>query len=327
MLLLKALILSIQRSTIPLHHRRLLQPCSKPPPPVTTPSHPIPMKGPSPMASAPAAELPILFNDLTPLSSDEHKNWTLTPKDTAPFLKTVHAVPLSVDEFVAGQHHFPIVFSVGDQPVPIALFGLNEGVNVYLDDDGRFTSPELYVPAYIRRYPFMLARLNQSSDQLSLCMDPSFDGLEEGGDGQRLFDGDQPTDLTKNILAFAEQYEQSAGRTAAFVDELEKAGLMMDGEVTIEVPGQKPFVYRGFKMVNEEKLRDLRGDQLRKWNTNGILGMIYAHLFSLPLITNVFNRAANSGRIPGLEAGQAGGGAADSGLLSMPANELTPGLE
>ena len=282
------------------------------------------------MASAPATELPVLFNDLAPISSDEHRDWTLTPGDTAPFLKTIHAVPLTVDEFVSAQHHYPIVFSVGDQSVPIALFGLNEGVNVFVDDEGRFGSPDVYVPAYIRRYPFMLARLNQGSDTLSLCMDPSFAGLDENGGGQPLFEGDQPSELTKNVLAFAEQYEQSAGRTGAFVQELEKAGLMMDGEVTIEVPDRQPFVYRGFRMVNEEKLRDLRGDQLRKWNANGILGMVYAHLFSLPLITTVFNRAANTGRVPGLvPAGptEDGAGANDAGLLSLPADELASGLD
>ena len=284
------------------------------------------------MASAPAAELPILFNDLTPLSSDEHRDWRLEPQDTAPFLSSTHAVPLTVDEFVAAQHHYPIVFSVGDEPVPIALFGLNEGVNVFLDADGRFASPEVYVPAYIRRYPFMLARLTQDSDQLSLCMDPGFQGLKEGGEaGQPLFDGTEPTELTRNILQFAEQYEQSAGRTAAFVQELAKADLLMDGEVSIEVPGKPPFVYRGFRMVNEEKLRELRGDQLRKWNASGVLGMVYAHLFSLPLITVIFNRAANSGRVPGLEPGQPGAETTpeglDQGLLTMPANELAPGLD
>ncbi len=284
------------------------------------------------MASAPAAELPVLFNDLVPLSSDEHAEWRLAPQDSALFLKPVHAVPLTVDEFVAAQHHFPIVFSVGERPVPIALFGLNEGVNVFVDEDGRFSSNEIYVPAYIRRYPFMLARLRADSEQMSLCMDPSFDGLVEGGDqGEALFAGSDPSDTTKAILSFCEQYEQSAGRTAAFVDELETADLLMDGEVTIEVPGKQPFVYRGFRMVNEEKLRDMRGDQLRKWNANGILGMVYAHLFSLPLITVVFNRAANSGRVPGLEPGQPGAEKTpeglDQGLLSMPANELAPGLE
>ncbi len=283
------------------------------------------------MASAPAAELPVLYNDLTPLSSEEHADLRLSPQGSAPFLKTVHAVPLTVDEFVAAQHHFPIVFSVGERPVPIALFGLNEGVNVFVDEEGRFASNELYVPAYVRRYPFLLARLRPDSDQMSLCMDPGFAGLVEGGEeGQALFDGSDASETTKAILGFCEQYEQSAGRSAAFVEELEKADLLMDGEVTIEVPGKQPFVYRGFQMVNEQKLREMRGDQLRKWNGNGVLGMIYAHLFSLPLITVIFNRAANSGRVPGLEPGQPGSertpDGLDQGLLATPANAV-PGLD
>ena len=283
------------------------------------------------MASAPAAELPVLYNDLTPLSSEEHADLRLSPQGSAPFLKTVHAVPLTVDEFVAAQHHFPIVFSVGERPVPIALFGLNEGVNVFVDEEGRFASNELYVPAYVRRYPFLLARLRPDSDQMSLCMDPGFAGLIEGGEeGQALFDGSDASETTKAILGFCEQYEQSAGRSAAFVEELEKADLLMDGEVTIEVPGKQPFVYRGFQMVNEQKLREMRGDQLRKWNGNGVLGMIYAHLFSLPLITVIFNRAANSGRVPGLEPGQPGSertpDGLDQGLLATPANAV-PGLD
>ena len=280
------------------------------------------------MATAPQPELPILFQDLVPLSTEEHADWRLTPQDSADFLKSIHAVPLTVDEFVAAQHNYPIVFSLGDQPVPIALFGLNEGVNVYVNDKGQFDAAEVYVPAYIRRYPFMLAKLNPNSDTLSLCADPTFSGLGEGGaDNERsqpLFDGKEPSELTKSILAFAEQYEQSADRTQGFVAELKAADLLMDGEVTIQVPDRDPFVYRGFQMVNEEKLRDTRGDQLRKWNGNGILAMVYAHLFSLPLITMVFNKAANRGLVPGLDS-QAQDD--EAGLLSMPASELSPGLD
>ena len=46
----------------------------------------------------------------------------------------------------------------------------------------------------------------------------------------------------------------------------------MDGEVAIQPEGaEQPFVYRGFQMVDEEKLRELRGDELRKMNQNGML--------------------------------------------------------
>ncbi|MEP5488024.1 MAG: SapC family protein, partial [Parasphingorhabdus sp.] len=118
-------------------------------------------------------------------------------------------------------------------------------------------------------------------------------------EGDALFDKDQPSETTKNILDFCEQFEQAGQRTGQFVQELEKLELLMDGEVSIEQNGvDKPFVYRGFKMVNEEKLRDLRGDELRKLNQNGILPLIYAHLFSLQLMRDVFARQVSAGKMP-----------------------------
>ena len=68
------------------------------------------------------------------------------------------------------------------------------------------------------------------------------------------------------------------------MDEMEKLELLIDGEVTIQQPGREPAVYRGFRMIAEEKLHALRGDQARRMVQSGMLGLIYAHLFSLTLI-------------------------------------------
>ena len=106
-----------------------------------------------------------------------------------------HAIPLTVDEFTLVQRHYPIVFSIGDNPIPIALMGLNEGVNVFLDADGRPIDPTLYIPAYIRRYPFLLARLRPDSDELSLCFDPTANAVGEFEEGEPLFDGEQPSEV------------------------------------------------------------------------------------------------------------------------------------
>ena len=250
------------------------------------------------MASAPQPTLPLFYNDLMPLNSRDHGKFRTKQIDDAGFLKTQHAVPLTVDEFVQAQRNFPIVFSSGDQPLPLCLMGLNEGVNTYVDDQGKVTEP-VYIPAYIRRYPFMLAKLRPDAEELSLCFDPTTDAIGEYKEGDALFDKDQPTETTKNILNFCEQFEQAGQRTGQFVQELEKMGLLMDGEVSIQQTGvEKPFIYRGFKMVDEAKLRDMRGDELRKINQNGILPLIYAHLFSLQLMRDVFARQVSAGKMP-----------------------------
>ncbi|WP_438730492.1 SapC family protein [Parasphingorhabdus sp. DH2-15] len=252
------------------------------------------------MASAPQpTNLPLFYNNLVPLNSKEHATWKARLIDRADFLKKQHAVPLTAEEFPAAQRHYPIIFSAGERPVPLALMGLNEGVNVYLDDEGKMKN-QVYIPAYIRRYPFLLAKLRPESEELSLCFDPEVEAIGEFEDGEPLFNEDgTASESTKQILAFCEHFEQAGARTAGFVDEIQKLDLLMDGEVSIQQIGNdKPFVYRGFKMINEEKLRELRGDELRKMNQNGLLPLIHAHLFSLQVMREVFSQQVADGKVP-----------------------------
>ena len=250
------------------------------------------------MASAPQPNLPLFYNDLMPLNSRDHGSWRAHSMDSAKWLIGQHAIPLTVEEFPQAQRHFPIIFASGDNPVPLALMGLNEGVNVFVNDEGKIDTP-IYLPAYIRRYPFLLAKLTQDTQELSLCFDPTSDMIGDFSDGEPLFADDQPSDATKNALSFCENFEQAGQRTAAFMDELKKHELLMEGEVAIQQDGfDQPFVYRGFQMINQEKLRELRGDVLRGWNQNQLLPLIYAHLFSLDLMRDIFGRQQRLGKGP-----------------------------
>lgn len=246
----------------------------------------------------PSNPLPIFYNGLEPLSSTRHTNFKSRTADRAPFLAKQHAIPITIDEFVSVQRHCPIVFSSGENPVPLALMGLNEGVNVLIDAEGK-PHQDIYIPAYVRRYPFMLARLSEGAQELSLCFDPTSGLVGEFEEGNALFDEGKPSETTNQILKFCEDFELSAQRTAAFVKELKDAELLMEGEVAIQPAGvEQPFVYRGFQMVNEEKFRDLRGDELRRMNQNGMLPLVLAHLFSMGMVREIFARQVQQGSGP-----------------------------
>ena len=249
------------------------------------------------MASAP--QLPLFYKGLEPLSSETHAAFRMKIQDRAPFLAGQHAIPITVDEFPLVQRHMPIVFSVGDDAIPLALMGLNEGVNVFVDDEGKLTEDTFYVPAYVRRYPYMLAKLRPEAEELSLCFDPTADAIGAFEEGEALFADGQPSDMTKNILQFNETFEQAGQRTHNFMNELREQELLMDGEVSIQPEGNaQPFIYRGFQMINEEKLTAMRGDQLRKLVQSGMLPLLYAHLFSLSLMRDVFARQVQLGKTP-----------------------------
>src|SRR3954470_13764985 len=250
-------------------------------------------------SAAPIQSLPLFYQGVEPLNVSQHGTMKVRSVVNMGQIGATHAIPLTVDEFTLVQRHYPIVFSIGENPIPMALMGLNEGVNVFLTDDGRPTDPAIYIPAYIRRYPFLLARLRSDSDELSLCFDPAADAVGDFSEGEPLFNGESPSEATSAVLQFCEQFEAAGQRTAAFMEDLTKADLLMDGEVAIQPEGfEQPFVYRGFRMVDEEKLRNMRGDELRKLNQNGILPLVYAHLFSLTEMRSVFGLQMQQGKAP-----------------------------
>ena len=253
------------------------------------------------MASAPQQGLPLLYNDLTPISSQVHGDWRMREIRGAKFLHGVHAVPLLAEEFIQASRFYPIVFSLGSDPVPLALMGLNEGINTFVNEEGMFPD-DYYIPAYVRRYPFLLAKLRPDADELSLCVDPTSEVIGAFEDGEPLFENGAPSERTKQILGFCEQMEQASGVTAAFFRDLSEHKLLTDGEFSAQPDGvTQPFIYRGFQIVSEEALKNLRGDVARKWIQSGLLPLVYAHLFSLQRMTDVFGRQYVQGKMPALQ--------------------------
>lgn len=255
------------------------------------------------MATAPQPQLPLFYKDLLPLNSKDHADWSVSSFDDASFMADTHAIPLTVDEFVDAQRHYPIVFTANDAPLPIALMGLNEGVNTFIEENDKLEGG-VYVPAYIRRYPFILAKLNQGSEEMSLCFDPESGVVGKANEGNALFEaeGDEqkPTQYTNDVLEFCRRFETSGQRTKAFLEQLTELDLMMDGEIAItrnDMP-EKPFVYRGFRMVNEEKLRELPAEKVEELNKSGMLMLIHAHLFSMNLMRVIFERQSAQGKVP-----------------------------
>jgi hypothetical protein len=252
------------------------------------------------MASAPQPTLPLFYQDLMPLNSRDHAKWHTRQVEAIKWLTKEHAVPLTAEEFINAQRDYPIIFSSGDSPVPLALMGLNEGVNTFIDDEGKPIG-EFYLPAYARRYPYLLARLTPDAEELSLCFDPTSDIVGSFDEGEPLFTEDgQPAERTQAALQFCEQFEQAGARTQAFMEQLQKHDLLMDGEVAITQNDNpdKPYVYRGFRMVNEEKLRSLDAEVLKEWTGSGLLAILFAHLFSLDRMRIVFERQVSQGKLP-----------------------------
>lgn len=242
------------------------------------------------MASQAQTQLPLFYKNLAPLTSDIHADFGLVESANFGFARNTHAIPITVDEFVLAQRDYPIVFSDGNEGVPLALVGLKEGENLFVNEDGSWRQGA-YIPAYVRRFPFLLARLTPESQVLSLVFDDT-PGLIAADAEAKLFDAEKkPSQVTQNVLKFCEEFEQAVARTKSFMDELKKLEMLMEGQAQIQNPGmEQPATFAGFQMIDEKKLQNIRGDQARKMVQNGMLGLVYAHLFSLSKMRELFSQ-------------------------------------
>jgi hypothetical protein len=175
--------------------------------------------------------------------------------------------------------------------------GLNEGVNVFVNAEGKIDQP-IYLPAYARRYPFMLAKLTPQSDDLSLCFDPPAAWWVNSRKAKPCSPMASPA-KPPSRPAVLRTVRTGRPAHAGFRRRTEEAQPADGRRSRHPAAGvEQPFVYRGFQMVNQEKLREIRGDVLRGWAQSGLLPLVYAHIFSLDLMSAIFGMQAQQGKAP-----------------------------
>lgn len=230
--------------------------------------------------------LPPFYQSITPLFSETHANLNLKPRTSHSFAADATGIVLTVEEFPAAQRDYAIVFNKGDRVMPVALTGAPGARNQFVESTGKWRDGA-YIPAYVRRYPFILARIKPDTEDLTLCFDAGSDLLVEGRTGN-LFDGDEPNGRTKTILQLCKWFEAAIVKTEQFIADLEAHDLLMDAQASIRLAGQEPALFHGFQVVSEEKVRNLPDAEARALTKSGALALIHAHLFSLQNIERLF---------------------------------------
>lgn len=230
----------------------------------------------------------LLYKEIKALNRDEHKLLKLKVGGDSHFAAATHLVPLAGLEFFQAARSYPIVFvGEGDSVSPIALLGLEQGDNSYVQDDGRWHA-NAYVPAFIRRYPFVLAQ--GEDDGFTVCIDAGYSGWNEA-DGQALFKDDgSNSDYLNEMIQFMQGFTAEMQRTRDFVEALKALDLLVARTLKLTHASGESFVLRDFMAVDEERFLKLDDDQVLTLNRKGYLGWVYAHLMSLGNANQLFER-------------------------------------
>jgi hypothetical protein len=237
---------------------------------------------------------PFGYKDIAPLGRNQ-KVRLLAPGELPEFARNLNSIPISYTEFALVAREYPIIFSSSgnnENFAPVAVLGMAAAENLY--NVGGKWAGNVYVPAYVRRYPFCMTKvvLDKVEQQNRLiCVEKSY--LDEAN-GEPMFDAKgQPLPKWIEIEKLLTEYEIDLERSREMCGILADYGLLEPFTMQAKFnAGGDPLNLTGMHRVVEGRIEHLNASQLKNLVKKGILSRIYAHLLSLDNFAKLLDRRA-----------------------------------
>lgn len=213
------------------------------------------------------------------LHRDRHRRTRIRAVPGWDFARQANSVHLAAVEFAEACKDYAIVFTrtAGGALAPVVVLGLRAGENLHVDTQGRWSGR--YIPAFVRRYPFVLAEL--PGNQWAVCIDEACAGVNET-EGEPLFDAaGQPSATLQGALDFLQNYQREHVRTQAFCERLEASGLLQAMTARADLTDGRSFQLDGLLVVDESRLMQMPDESVLTMFRAGDLHLISMHLLSL----------------------------------------------
>lgn len=235
----------------------------------------------------------LIYEKVEPVTNQRHREWSIKKSPDCTFAKHVNAVPLTAVEFGPAAAEYAIVFTgPAGAYMPTVILGLRDRQNLYLNEDGSWRAK--YVPAFIRRYPFVFAS-DEGGKRFTLCVDEAFSGCNQAGLGERLFDAEGArTQYLDGVLNFLQQYQGQFQLTQALCKKLHELDLLEPMQAQIALATGDKVTLAGFMAVNRDRLKKLSAEKLAELVHRDELELIYLHLQSIRNISVLAERLSGS---------------------------------
>jgi SapC len=269
----------------------------------------------------------LIYETAVPVSSGRHSKCAVEAGKGFAFTRKVNSVPLMAVEFPQAGPEYAIVFAQsGADVAPVVILGARQGENLFLGDDDSWRAK--YVPAFIRRYPFVFSP-SEDGKTFTLCVDEAFQGLNYQGRGQALFTEDgKHTPYVDNVLKFLQEYRAQFLRTQAFCKKLVELNLLEPMQAQFTLGTGEKMSLGGFQAVSRERLKALPAETLSQLAATDELELIYLHLQSMRNFTAVKDRLvvtqlASGGSEASVAESEAPSPEADAKVLAKPGKRAT----
>lgn len=231
-------------------------------------------------------KMDLLYSKPVVLNSEIHRNIKIAPVKNYKFAKHMNSCIVTGFEFFEAAKYYPIVFakSQNDEVMPVVILGVTD--NVFVDEDGKWKEG-YYIPAFIRRYPYILTKVeDEEGEKLLVTIDSAYEGFD-AEEGDRLFDDEgKNTPALDRAIEFLKAYNAQFEVTRQFVKRLEELDLFTTVNANIRLADGKTYLMRDLMVVDEGKMLKLSDEDLlslvrMNGNQRGYIAWIYAHIFSI----------------------------------------------
>ena len=225
------------------------------------------------------------------LDREKHRAVRVRPVAGYGFARRANSVVLAASEFAEACKEYAVVFTRASdgRVMPAVVLGLRGGENLFVGDDGGWDART--IPAYVRRYPFVLAEL-PGEPSLAVCIDEACPGLGQE-EGEPLFDAEgRETAYLRTALDFLAAYQREIARTQAFCARLAQAGVLVDMNARADLVDGRSFTLNGLLVVDEKKLLALPDATALALFRAGELHLVSLHLASLSNLQRLVDRVA-----------------------------------
>ena len=264
----------------------------------------------------------LIYETAVPVSSGRHAKCAVEAGTGFAFTRKLNSVPLMAVEFPQAASEYAVVFAQsGGDVVPVVILGARQNENLYLADDDAWRAK--YVPAFIRRYPFVFSP-SEDGKTFTLCVDEAFQGLNYLGRGQALFTADgKHTPYVDNVLKFLQEYRTQFLRTQAFCKKIKELDLLEPMQAQFTLGSGEKMSLGGFHVVDRKRLKALPAETLAQLAASDELELIYLHLQSMRNFTEIKDRLVVSaiGKSGDEPSGDAGLTSPDAAPVDEPATK------
>ncbi len=236
---------------------------------------------------------PYGYQEIVPLAKT-HKVLLPAERRLPMLFRNLTALPLSFTEFATAIHDYPIAFvsgNAGNSFVAMAILGLEAQQNLFVADDDAWDAG-VYLPAYVRRYPFCMTRVTVDGKEQSeriACVEKRAINAK----GEALYDSKgEPLPVWDQLRKLLFEFEADLARTEDMCRKLHELQLLETFTAQVAPQGEPPIALTGMYRVSEEKLQALPAGMLQELARNGMLSRVYAHLLSLDNFQRLLDRRA-----------------------------------